>query len=482
MLKEPGKPNGPDPTKNTNKCTNSPRSLQNRNTKNLSLPLEIPAVSTGIALSTSPTLGSIPELNTTSTTRPILTSTERPKSSTLERFSRDCIARQNTQRPTLLTRRSEASIYSYPSISKPVIPSTTDKISKINTLALSVNTKSLSKNNRTRSQTVSGLQTSTPVLYNKKEADAKTLWVFPERQQNDTQNNTTLGVEYPDVFKKNAYPDGPLMVLPPNIYLYSEPTLHEILEFDIVINVAEEIENLGRTLPPNSTIQYYHFAWSHVSKISEDLEELTNIMHNAALQGKKILIHCQCGVSRSASLIVAYIMRYEKLGLNDAYNKLKETAPDISPNMGLIFQLMEWNEFLQHDRSDSDSTINNTTNEEEEECLQYDVSAKSQSFNASLNGHSTSPNNSSGSSELTPKTPGDYFKSTAKLVPNVPTLTLSMTSGSTLSDQNISKDDIKDPLAYVDTGNYSTLLTHLSPASTDIVNQFEEDASDHMWD
>lgn len=79
-------------------------------------------------------------------------------------------------------------------------------------------------------------------------------------------------------------------------------------------------------------------------------------MHTAVTKGKKILVHCQCGVSRSASLIVGYMMRYENLALNDAYAKLKEIAKDISPNMGLIFQLMEWNDMLPSLRNNEASS------------------------------------------------------------------------------------------------------------------------------
>lgn len=151
---------------------------------------------------------------------------------------------------------------------------------------------------------------------------------------------------YPEVYKENAYPSGPLLVYGENVYLYSEPTFEDVLNFDVVINVAQEVQNFGLQLPLSKQLDYHHVEWTHTSKICSDLPRLTQIIHQAELGKRRVLVHCQCGVSRSASLIVAYIMRYQSLALNEAYNMLKSVATDISPNMSLIFQLMEWNEVL----------------------------------------------------------------------------------------------------------------------------------------
>ncbi|CEP63123.1 mitogen-activated protein kinase tyrosine protein phosphatase SDP1 LALA0_S07e02894g [Lachancea lanzarotensis] len=145
---------------------------------------------------------------------------------------------------------------------------------------------------------------------------------------------------------KNAYPDGPLLVYGSYLYLCSEPSITDLERFDVTLNVAQEVSNLRTMLPPTKQVDYHHIHWSHTSKICSDLPQLTRIIHEAVEARRTVLVHCQCGVSRSASLIVAYIMRYENLPLHDAYNKLKSVAKDISPNMSLIFQLMEWREVL----------------------------------------------------------------------------------------------------------------------------------------
>ncbi|KDN47748.1 phosphatases II [Tilletiaria anomala UBC 951] len=73
--------------------------------------------------------------------------------------------------------------------------------------------------------------------------------------------------------------------------------------------------------------------------------------------GGKVLVHCQCGVSRSATLVIAFVMQAAALGygfeatktlqgMHDCYNLVKEASSSISPNCSLIYQLVEWERVL----------------------------------------------------------------------------------------------------------------------------------------
>ncbi|SMN18623.1 similar to Saccharomyces cerevisiae YIL113W SDP1 Stress-inducible dual-specificity MAP kinase phosphatase [Maudiozyma saulgeensis] len=246
-------------------------------------------------------------------------------------------------------------------------------LARNHSLSLSIKTHNLSNNTRSRSKTLAATTIKTPVsltsnnnhysMNNSTNGNGdKGLWILPGvpfndiSSEDDTNSNNGISIPSPlqeelPIYRRSVYPNGPIQVVSPNIYLYSEPTIDDIIKFDVVINVAEEIHDLKTEIPRNikETLEYHHIKWSHDSKIAKDLKYLTKIIHEANTKGKRVLVHCQCGVSRSASLIVAYIMRYDELNLNDAYNKLKLVAKDISPNMGLIFQLMEWDEIL-HDQ------------------------------------------------------------------------------------------------------------------------------------
>lgn len=100
--------------------------------------------------------------------------------------------------------------------------------------------------------------------------------------------------------------------------------------------------------------EYIYVSWDHNSKLTADLEFLTTLMADRTAEGKRILVHCQCGVSRSASLIVAYVMSQNRWGLHHAYSWVKDKSPAISPNMTLIYQLMEWGKMLNIPANDQD--------------------------------------------------------------------------------------------------------------------------------
>lgn len=70
-----------------------------------------------------------------------------------------------------------------------------------------------------------------------------------------------------------------------------------------------------------------------------------------------VLVHCQCGVSRSATLVIAFVMQAAALnypyeatktltGMHDCYNLVKDLSSSISPNISLIYQLVEWERHL----------------------------------------------------------------------------------------------------------------------------------------
>ncbi|PWN42276.1 hypothetical protein IE81DRAFT_313806 [Ceraceosorus guamensis] len=71
----------------------------------------------------------------------------------------------------------------------------------------------------------------------------------------------------------------------------------------------------------------------------------------------RILVHCQCGVSRSATLVIAFVMEAAALGyplegaqglsgMHDCYTLVKDLSASISPNCSLIYQLVEWERHL----------------------------------------------------------------------------------------------------------------------------------------
>lgn len=60
----------------------------------------------------------------------------------------------------------------------------------------------------------------------------------------------------------------------------------------------------------------------------------------------KVFVHCAAGMSRSPTVVIAYLMWKQKLSLNNAINFVKNKRPEISPNLSFMRQLQLFQELL----------------------------------------------------------------------------------------------------------------------------------------
>ncbi|GAB7339626.1 hypothetical protein MBLNU457_6219t1 [Dothideomycetes sp. NU457] len=209
--------------------------------------------------------------------------------------------------------------------------------------------------------------------------------------------------------KPEAYPLGPICVFEPFVDLYLEPTAEQARDYDVILNVASEVRNPfiqmnvpiapepdlrldggggiqyaprrdrnashaglstslktvveapSPTTPKATTAEeamapadssekepeYIHVPWEHNTDIVPDLLRLVKLIDDRVRGGKRVLVHCQCGVSRSATLVVAYCMyKSPQMSVQQAYDTVKEKSKWIGPNMNLIMQLQEFRSSL----------------------------------------------------------------------------------------------------------------------------------------
>jgi len=109
-------------------------------------------------------------------------------------------------------------------------------------------------------------------------------------------------------------------------------------------------KNITTILNVTSHIPFYHeseFTYHRIPiidapniDIKQYFDETFKMIDDVIKNNKKILIHCQAGISRSATIVIAYIMKKNNIKMNDAYKIVYAKRPCISPNLGFCGQLM----------------------------------------------------------------------------------------------------------------------------------------------
>ncbi|CAJ1332921.1 unnamed protein product, partial [Effrenium voratum] len=106
-----------------------------------------------------------------------------------------------------------------------------------------------------------------------------------------------------------------------------------------LVSVAEEC-------PPSAPVQTLHLALrdSPLTDVRSRFSEVFDFVDQARASAKPgaALIHCFEGKNRSAAFVIAYVMREEKLNLQDAFARVKGVRSLVDPNIGFLKQLRDF--------------------------------------------------------------------------------------------------------------------------------------------
>ncbi|XP_036274787.1 dual specificity protein phosphatase 15 isoform X1 [Pipistrellus kuhlii] len=76
--------------------------------------------------------------------------------------------------------------------------------------------------------------------------------------------------------------------------------------------------------------------------IKKHFKECINFIHCCRLNGGNCLVHCFAGISRSTTVVTAYVMTVTGLGWREVLDAIKSTRPIANPNPGFRQQLEEF--------------------------------------------------------------------------------------------------------------------------------------------
>lgn len=73
------------------------------------------------------------------------------------------------------------------------------------------------------------------------------------------------------------------------------------------------------------------------------------MIDEARRSNTRILIHCRVGVSRSATIVIAYLMAHYSMSLADAYLmvRARRLSVIIQPNLLFMYELLQWEQRLR---------------------------------------------------------------------------------------------------------------------------------------
>lgn len=112
----------------------------------------------------------------------------------------------------------------------------------------------------------------------------------------------------------------------------------------LVVNVTEEVEDY---FPEE--FEYFKISLRDVpsSDLKPYFKKTIELMKERLNKGQGVLVHCQRGVSRSATIVIAYLMSTQGMSLKEALKHTKGKRNIVKPNAGFLKQLAEFESELQ---------------------------------------------------------------------------------------------------------------------------------------
>ncbi|KAM5228211.1 dual specificity protein phosphatase 2 [Ctenodactylus gundi] len=136
---------------------------------------------------------------------------------------------------------------------------------------------------------------------------------------------------------------GPVEILP---YLYLGSCSHssdlqglQACGITAVLNVSATCPNHFEGLFRYKSIPVED---NQMVEISAWFQEAIGFIDSVKNSGGRVLVHCQAGISRSATICLAYLIQSHRVRLDEAFDFVKQRRGVISPNFSFMGQLLQF--------------------------------------------------------------------------------------------------------------------------------------------
>lgn len=110
-----------------------------------------------------------------------------------------------------------------------------------------------------------------------------------------------------------------------------------------ILNLATFVKN---SFPEHFTYKNIDLLDIPETNIAQYFESSFQFIDSGMSNGGCVLVHCNAGVSRAATIVIAYLMKINHWSLEKAYGYVKEKRSKIRPNAGFQAQLKTFEQQL----------------------------------------------------------------------------------------------------------------------------------------
>lgn len=141
----------------------------------------------------------------------------------------------------------------------------------------------------------------------------------------------------------------PLEILTVGLYLgdtrqANEPQIQKDLKIKAQVNVTEEP---GIIYPPGACHTFQiPVPDSCEADILSFFPDVCNFIDTHLSPSFSVLVYSSLGISRSCSVVIAYLMHQQKKTLQEAWDHVLKCKPTMRPNRGFVQQLSRWEEVV----------------------------------------------------------------------------------------------------------------------------------------
>ncbi|CAL8345439.1 unnamed protein product [Lota lota] len=137
--------------------------------------------------------------------------------------------------------------------------------------------------------------------------------------------------------------EGPVELLP---FLFLGSALHSSRRETLVAAGITAVLNVSSTCPSLYEGELRYLRLNVEDSLATDIRacfsQAIAFIDSVKEQGGRVLVHCQAGISRSATICLAYLMHTRQVRLQEAYDFVQQRRRVISPNLAFMGQLLQF--------------------------------------------------------------------------------------------------------------------------------------------